>query len=141
MNPSTSRDDRPARWLIAAAVAVAAISTGVALSGVTGPVPIKAPGKQIALVNSSEQHCGSIGEIAVRPGIFGAVVVESGSVSCPEALAVVDTYLSDPNTARFAGWDCAMNFHPHETAWGALVADCYRGPDHHDSILVVEPTA
>lgn len=134
MKSSNARSAVPAWSAIApAAIIPAAMITGVLLSGLTGTTAF-----DYTLLNSSEQHCGGIGEIAVRPGISGAVVVENGNVSCPEALAVVDIYLNDPNTSRFNGWDCGMNFHPFDTAWGALIAECFRGPDHQDSILVLE---
>jgi hypothetical protein len=71
------------------------------------------------------------GAAATQPG---TVVVAAGSISCADAMAVVNRYLTDPTLARdgewvhFDGWDCWAPS-PEEKVVNAFGTECNRGAD------------
>jgi hypothetical protein len=79
--------------------------------------------------------CGAV--TAAQPGAVGTVTVAAGTLSCADALAVVNRYLTDPSVERGTdggwvhfddGWDC---WEPSagEKVVNAFVTECSRGGD------------
>lgn len=71
------------------------------------------------------------GAAAVQPGI---VIVAAGTIACPDAVAVVNRYLTDPSLehdgewAHFDGWDCWAPS-PDRKAMNGFGTECSRGVD------------
>ena len=64
----------------------------------------------------------------------GTVIVAAGTIACPDALAVVNRYLTDPSLehdgewVHFDGWDCWAPS-PDQKAMNGFGAECNRGVD------------
>ena len=73
--------------------------------------------------------CGA----APQPG-SGAITVAAGSISCADATAVVNRYLTDPSLVRdgewvhFDGWDCWAPS-PEQKVVNGFGTECSRGAD------------
>ena len=71
---------------------------------------------------------------APAPPRTGTVHVAAGTISCADAMAVVNRYLTDPSLVRdgewvhFDGWDCWAPS-PEEKVVNALGTECSRGVD------------
>jgi hypothetical protein len=79
---------------------------------------------------SAGDECGTIG---TPPA--GTVVVAAGTISCPDATAVVNRYLTDPSVVRdgewvrFDGWDCWAPS-AGEAMMNGFGTECSRGVDN-----------
>ncbi|OBA87102.1 hypothetical protein A5662_26385 [Mycobacteriaceae bacterium 1482268.1] len=71
-------------------------------------------------------ECGHAGD--------NTVTVAAGSISCADALGVINRYLTDPSVVRdgewvrFDGWDC-WTPSPEQQVLNAFSAECNRGVD------------
>lgn len=75
-------------------------------------------------------ECGAVGSPAI-----GDVTVTSGTISCGDAVGVINRYLTDPAAARngewvfFDDWEC-WTPSPDQTAMNGFTAECYGGADN-----------
>lgn len=80
-------------------------------------------------VGEAGDECG-----APAPPQTGTVRVAAGTISCADAMAVVNRYLTDPSLVRdgewvhFEGWDCWAPS-PEEKVVNAFDTECSRGVD------------
>jgi hypothetical protein len=81
-------------------------------------------------LGSAGDECGTVG---APPA--GNVVVAAGTVSCADAIAVVNRYLTDPSVVRdgewvrFDGWDCWAPS-AGEAMMNGFGTECSRGVDN-----------
>jgi hypothetical protein len=81
-------------------------------------------------LGSAGDECGTVG---VPPA--GNVVVTAGTIGCPDAMAVVNRYLTDPSVARdgewvrFDGWECWAPS-ADQAVMNGFGTECNRGMDN-----------
>ena len=67
-----------------------------------------------ALLMPTAISLGEAGDDCGAAPQAGTITVAAGTISCPDATAVVNRYLTDPSLARdgewvhFDGWDCSL---------------------------------
>ncbi|OBK78449.1 hypothetical protein [Mycobacterium sp. 1274761.0] len=79
-----------------------------------------------AAYGEAGDECGPVGD--------NTVTVAAGSITCADAMGVIDRYLTDPSVVRdgewvrFDGWDC-WTPSPEQHVLNAFSAECNRGVD------------